>query len=87
MGRNALHIVAGLTASLVLSGAATVPMPWAPTAPPVRGLPPGWNQAQLAAFLQTGKRPNGSETRPPMPPYRMNLADARAVSAYIASMK
>jgi mono/diheme cytochrome c family protein len=136
MGRKAVRVVAGLAASLVLSGAAsaqdaaliargkylvegvagcndchsprnqrgdliagreltgapllfaaTVPMPWAPNAPPIRRLPPGWNQAQLASFLQTGKRPNGSETRPPMPPYRMNAADARAVAAFIASMK
>lgn len=75
-----------------LSGApllfkATVPMPWAPTAPRIRGLPEGWTQSQLASFLQNGKRPNGSGTRPPMPPFRLNAADARAAAAYIASLK
>lgn len=65
----------------------TVPMPWANAAPKIRGLPEGWTEGQLARFLQNGKRPNGSEARPPMPPYRMNAADARAVAAYIHSLK
>ena len=65
----------------------SVPMPWAPVAPPIRGLPPGWTQVQLAGFLQNGVRPNGSHALPPMPAYRLTAADARAVSAYIGSLK
>jgi mono/diheme cytochrome c family protein len=31
-------------------------------------------------------RPDGTNTRPPMPPYRLNEEDARAVAAYIATL-
>lgn len=75
-----------------LSGApnltrAVVPMPWADVVPPIRGGREGWTEAQLAAFLQTGKRPDGTEPRPPMPPYRLTAADAQSVAAYIHSLK
>lgn len=63
-----------------------VQMPWAPTAPPLAGLPGGYSEAQLAAFLQTGVRPDGSHALPPMPAYRLNDADARAVAAYVATL-
>jgi mono/diheme cytochrome c family protein len=65
----------------------TVPMPWADVVPPIRGGRDGWSQAQFAAFLQTGKRPDGTEPRPPMPPYRLNAADAQSVAAYLHSLK
>jgi len=67
--------------------AATVPMPWAAAAPPIRGLPASFTPGQFAAFLQTGKRPDGTTPLPPMPPYRLNAEDARAVTAYIASLR
>ncbi len=55
-------------------------------APPLAGIPANYSEEQFIAFLQTGVRPDGSHPRPPMPPYRLNEADARAVSAYIASL-
>lgn len=63
-----------------------VQMPWAPVAPPIAGIPGHYTQEQFTAFLQTGVRPNGSHPLPPMPPYRMNEDDARAVAAYIATL-
>jgi mono/diheme cytochrome c family protein len=63
----------------------TVPMPWAPAAPPIAGLP-SMTSDQAIAFLQTGKRPDGSEPRPPMPSYRFSPADASAVVAYLKSL-
>jgi hypothetical protein len=62
-----------------------VPMPWAAAAPPIAGLP-SMSEAQGVVFLTTGKRPDGSTPRPPMPPYRMNTADASAVVAYLKSL-
>ena len=55
-------------------------------APPLAGAPAGYSEEQFIAFLQTGVRPDGSQTRPPMPPYRLNEDDARAVAAYIATL-
>jgi mono/diheme cytochrome c family protein len=53
--------------------------------PPIAGLP-SMSGAQGVVFLTTGKRPDGSTPRPPMPPYRMNTADASAVVAYLKSL-
>jgi mono/diheme cytochrome c family protein len=64
----------------------TAAMPWAPTAPEIAGLPPGYTEEQFIAFLQTGVRPDGSRPLPPMPAFRFNEADARAVAAYIRTM-
>lgn len=55
-------------------------------APAIAGLPANYTEEQFIAFLQTGVRPDGSHPRPPMPPYRLNAADARAVAAYIATL-
>jgi len=55
-------------------------------APPLAGLPANYTEEQFIAFLQTGVRPDGSQPRPPMPPYRLNEEDARAVAAYIATL-
>jgi len=55
----------------------TVPMPWAPAAPPIAGLP-SMTEAQAAAFFQTGKRPDGTSPRPPMPEFRLNAGEAAA---------
>lgn len=63
--------------------APTVPMPaWAPVAPPLAGLPTMSDQ-QALTFLTTGVRPDGSRPRPPMPEYRFNDEDARAIVAYL----
>ncbi len=63
-----------------------VPPPLANFAPALAGRPANYTQEQFIAFLQTGVRPDGSHPRPPMPPYRLNEEDARAVDAYIASL-
>jgi mono/diheme cytochrome c family protein len=55
-------------------------------APPLAGGPANFTAEQFVSFLQTGVRPDGSHPRPPMPPYRLNEADARAVAAYITSL-
>jgi cytochrome c553 len=55
-------------------------------APPLAGGPANFTEEQFISFLQSGVRPDGSHPRPPMPPYRLNEEDARAVSAYIRSL-
>jgi mono/diheme cytochrome c family protein len=55
-------------------------------APALAGGPANYSEEQFISFLQTGVRPDGSHPRPPMPPYRLNEEDARAVSAYIRSL-
>ena len=60
---------------------------WGEVAPPLAGLPAGYSEAQLAHFLETGMRPDGSLARPPMPPYRFERADAEAAAAYLHSLK
>jgi mono/diheme cytochrome c family protein len=69
-----------------LGFAPTAPIPWAPIAPPIAGGPVAFSEAQFVAFLQTGVRPDGSRALPPMPAYRMNADDARAVAAYVMSL-
>ena len=65
-----------------------VPIPgWNPTSPRIRGMPAGYTEAQLAHFLETGRQPNGSFARPPMPAFRLTAEDARAVTAYLHSMR
>jgi mono/diheme cytochrome c family protein len=66
--------------------APTIDMPWAPVAPPLAGIPGHYTEEQFAAFLQTGVRPDGSRPLPPMPHFRFNEEDARAVTAYIATL-
>jgi mono/diheme cytochrome c family protein len=63
----------------------TVPMPWSPAAPPLAGLP-SMTTEQGIAFLRTGQRPDGSRPLPPMPAFRFDEADARAVVAYLKSL-
>ncbi|HET8995929.1 MAG TPA: c-type cytochrome [Acetobacteraceae bacterium] len=63
------------------------PMPFADAAPRIAGLPENWTLAQAATFLETGKRPNGTEPMPPMPPYRLSKDDALAVATYLKSLK
>jgi cytochrome c553 len=66
--------------------APTIPMPWAPVAPPLAGIPAHYTEEQFVAFMQTGVRPDGSRPLPPMPPFRLNEEDARAMTAYIATL-
>ena len=70
-----------------LAFAPTAPMPWKAIAPRIRGLPAGWTEAQFVSFLQTGVKPDGSRPLPPMPEFRLNTADARAMTAYLRSLR
>ncbi len=64
----------------------TVEMPWSPVAPPLAGLPSMTNEEGVR-FMQEGTRPDGSRPRPPMPEFRFNEEDARAVVAYLKSLQ
>lgn len=56
--------------------------------PRLAGLPAGFTEETLARFLQTGDPGQGrTPPRPPMPPFRMNGQDARAVAAYLKTVK
>jgi hypothetical protein len=63
------------------------PMPWADTAPSIAGLPAHFTPDQMVTFLQTGKRPDGSMAKPPMPPYRFSHDDALSLTAYLRTLK
>lgn len=64
----------------------SVEMPWAGTAPPLAGLD-GWTDQAITKFLTTGIDRDGNHPRPPMPEYRFNNADAKAIAAYLRSLK
>ena len=71
-----------------LSFAPIHPAPvWADRAPRIAGIPAGYTKAELEHLLRTGKRPNGTEPRPPMPQFRLTQRDAADVVAYLASLK
>lgn len=57
---------------------------WAFTAPNLRNAP-GYTEAEFIDFMMSGKRPNGTEARGPMPPFRMSRGDAKAVYDYLMS--
>ncbi|MGC2321958.1 MAG: c-type cytochrome, partial [Terriglobales bacterium] len=64
-----------------------VPIPgWTTISPGIAGLP-NWTDQQAIKFLTTGVAPDGSMANPPMPEYRFNLADAKAIVAYLRSLK
>jgi mono/diheme cytochrome c family protein len=58
---------------------------WALRAPRIAGLT-GWTAEDFIRLLQTGKRPDGSSPRRPMPPFRMTREDAAAIEAYLRSL-
>lgn len=59
---------------------------WAFQAPQIAGLP-GWEPEDVVFLLQNGHRPDSRVPLPPMPKFRMNEADARAVVAYLTSLQ
>lgn len=64
------------------------PVPgWMPMAPRIAGIPNGWTEEHMVEFLRTGSKPGGAPAQPPMPAYRFHEDDARAVTAYLASLK
>lgn len=81
-GPDMAHALQGAT----LMFAPTIQIPWAPVAPSIAGIPAGYTEEQFIAFMQTGVRPNGSHPLPPMPAFRLNEEDARAMAAYIATV-
>ncbi|HEX7362942.1 MAG TPA: cytochrome c [Bryobacteraceae bacterium] len=46
-----------------------------------------WGKSGVFKLLTTGLAPNGRPARPPMPAFKMKPADARAVIAYLKSLK
>lgn len=67
--------------------APTVPMPaWGAVTPAIVDLP-GYTDAQAVTLFTTGVKPDGSMPRPPMPQFRLNEEDARAVVAYLRALK
>lgn len=63
------------------------PIPgWTSISPGIAGLP-NWTDEQAIMFLTIGVAPDGSQPNPPMPAYRYNRADAKAVVAYLRSLK
>lgn len=68
-------------------GAIPFQSPWprkefAYQAPALAGLP-GFTDAQVVTLLMTGVAPGRRAPRAPMPPFRMERADAEAVVAYL----
>jgi Cytochrome C oxidase, cbb3-type, subunit III len=55
---------------------------WAYRAPAIAGLP-GMTDAQVIALLTEGKGTDRPAPRRPMPPFRLSLADAQAIVAYL----
>jgi mono/diheme cytochrome c family protein len=63
------------------------PMPFAAMAPSLAGLPTLPDDADALRFLTTGALPGGRPLLPPMPQYRFDANDARAVLAYLRAPK
>ncbi len=59
--------------------------PWAFRAPPIAGLR-GYGDADVIALLTRGTARTGKPPLPPMPAYRMRIADAQAIIAYLRSL-
>jgi hypothetical protein len=61
---------------------------WADKAPNITrgGLAGKWTEAQLVKLLMTGENPEGENPHPPMPAYRMQEKDARAIAQYLKSL-
>jgi mono/diheme cytochrome c family protein len=63
------------------------PMPFAAIAPPIAGLPGYTTDTAALKFLETGTNAAGKLAMAPMPQFRLNHDDARAVVAYLRSLK
>jgi mono/diheme cytochrome c family protein len=61
---------------------------WADEAPDItsRGLAGEWGEEGMIKFLTTGTDPEGKKAKPPMPAFRLNAGDARAVFLYLKSL-
>jgi len=85
-GPDMTHSLQGATLAIQLLPQFRGQIPWAEAAPQIAGGPGGYSDEQFAHLLMTGEKPDGSHLRPPMPPFRMNADDARAVVAYIKTV-
>jgi hypothetical protein len=61
-------------------------MDWAIKAPAIAGLT-GYTEEQAMRLLMEGVTDKGRAPSPPMPPFRMNRADAEAVVVYLRSLR
>lgn len=59
---------------------------WSSYAPDIAGLPSHWTAANMIRFLTTGLNPKGHHAEPPMPAFRLNHADALAVTVYLKGL-
>lgn len=61
---------------------------WAARSPDITGagLVGKWGEEAMVEFLMTGGDSEGKSARPPMPQFRLNEQDARAVTAYLKSL-
>jgi hypothetical protein len=61
---------------------------WVDEAPDItsRGLAGKWGEEGMVKFLMTGTDPDGHKARAPMPAFRLNARDARAVFLYLQSL-
>ena len=63
------------------------PVPnWTKSAPAIAGLPANWTKSDMVHYMTTGENPEGEHSKPPMPHYRYNEADAQALTEYLASL-
>jgi len=62
-------------------------VPFQDAAPNIAGLTMFASDDDAVKFFITGLLPNGQKARPPMPQYRFNELDARAIVAYLRSLK
>jgi len=46
-----------------------------------------WGEAGLEKFLETGLGPSGHAADPPMPAYKLQANDAKAIAAFLKSLK
>jgi mono/diheme cytochrome c family protein len=61
---------------------------WADESPDITasGLAGRWGEGAMVRFLTTGINPDGKKAMPPMPAFRLNARDARAVALYLRSV-
>jgi mono/diheme cytochrome c family protein len=85
-GPDLAHSLQGATLAIRLTTEFEGHVPWAAAAPQIAGGPASYSDEQFTHFLMTGEKPNGSHARPPMPQFRLNADDARAVVAYIKTV-
>ena len=85
-GPDMAHSLQGATLAIRLTQQFEGHVLWADVAPQIAGGPGGYTDEQFAHLLMTGEKPDGTRLRPPMPQFRMNADDARAVVAYIKTV-